>query len=75
MCRLICAFVVHIWQKQVFSWRGSYVSNSDVTHFYSNFSVPWTFIDDIFGHTFKYFAESSTAKELTENQLIPSEVG
>ena len=26
MCRLICAFVVCIGQKQVFSWRGSYVS-------------------------------------------------
>ena len=25
MCRLICAFVVRIWQKQVFSWRGSYL--------------------------------------------------
>ena len=24
MHRLICAFVVHIWHKQVFSWRGSY---------------------------------------------------
>ena len=24
MRRLICVFVVHIWQKQVFSWRGSY---------------------------------------------------
>ena len=24
MRRLICAFVVRIWQKQVFSWRGSY---------------------------------------------------
>ena len=24
MCRLICVFVVRIWQKQVFSWRGSY---------------------------------------------------
>ena len=24
MHRLICAFVVRIWQKQVFSWRGSY---------------------------------------------------
>ena len=24
MCRLICAYVVHIWQKKVFSWRGSY---------------------------------------------------
>ena len=23
MCRLICAFVVCIWHKQVFSWRGS----------------------------------------------------
>ena len=23
MCRLICAFVVHIWHKQVFSWRSS----------------------------------------------------
>ena len=23
MCRLICAFVVRIWHKQVFSWRGS----------------------------------------------------
>ena len=25
MRRLICAFVVRIWQKQVFSWRGSIV--------------------------------------------------
>ena len=25
MCRLICAFVVCIWQKQVFLWRGSFV--------------------------------------------------
>ena len=25
MCRLICAFVVRIWHKQVFSWHGSYV--------------------------------------------------
>ena len=25
MCRLICAFVVHIWQKRVFSWCGSYI--------------------------------------------------
>ena len=24
MRRLICAFVVRIWHKQVFSWRGSY---------------------------------------------------
>ena len=24
MRRLICAFVVRIWQKQVFSWHGSY---------------------------------------------------
>ena len=24
MHRLICAFVVHIWQKQVFSWHGSW---------------------------------------------------
>ena len=26
MCRLICAFVVCIREKQVFSWRGSYTS-------------------------------------------------
>ena len=25
MRRLICVFVVRIWHKQVFSWRGSYV--------------------------------------------------
>ena len=25
--RLICTIVVRIWQKQVFSWRGSYVSS------------------------------------------------
>ena len=25
MRRLICAFVVRIWNKQVFSWRGSYI--------------------------------------------------
>ena len=25
MRRLICAFVVRIWQKQVFSWGGSYL--------------------------------------------------
>ena len=25
MRRLICTFVVRIWQKQVFSWRGSYL--------------------------------------------------
>ena len=25
MCRLICAFVVRIWYKQVFLWCGSYV--------------------------------------------------
>ena len=25
MSRLICAFVVRIWHKQVFSWRGSYI--------------------------------------------------
>ena len=24
MRRLVCAFVVHIWHKQIFSWRGSY---------------------------------------------------
>ena len=24
MCRLICAFIVSIWHKQVFSWRGSF---------------------------------------------------
>ena len=28
MCRLICVFVVRIWQKQVFSWRGSFVIDS-----------------------------------------------
>ena len=27
MCRLIFAFVVRIWHKQVFSWRGSYKLN------------------------------------------------
>ena len=28
MLRLICAFVVRIWNKQVFSWHGSYQWNS-----------------------------------------------
>ena len=28
MSRLICAFVVRIWHKQVFSWRGSYTNNT-----------------------------------------------
>ena len=37
MHRLICAFVVRIWHKQVFSWRGSYIvwansEGSDVAH-------------------------------------------
>ena len=27
MRRLICAFVVHIWQKQVLSWCGSFVKH------------------------------------------------
>ena len=29
MRRLICAFVVSIWHKQVFSWRGSYIVQKD----------------------------------------------
>ena len=29
MHRLSCAFVVHIWHKQVFSWRGSYNPGSE----------------------------------------------
>ena len=28
MCRLICAFVVRIWLKQVFSWRGPFYLGS-----------------------------------------------
>ena len=41
MRRLICAFVVRIWHKQVFSWRGSFDNYSifflcalTVSHFY-----------------------------------------
>ena len=30
MCRLICTFVVHIWLKQVFSWRGSYYNDPKI---------------------------------------------
>ena len=33
MCRLICGFVVRIWQKQVFSWRGSYGFRQKIAEF------------------------------------------
>ena len=29
MHRLICAFVVNIWQKQIFSWHGSFYDSTD----------------------------------------------
>ena len=32
MRRLICAFVVRIWHKQVFSWRGSYMHTEHLKH-------------------------------------------
>ena len=31
MRRLICTFVVRIWQKQIISWRGSYCIFSEST--------------------------------------------
>ena len=34
MCRLICAFVVRIWQKQVFSRRGSFLWPSSPYHWF-----------------------------------------
>ena len=38
MRRLICAFVVHVGQKQVFSWWGSYCFDFQVTLLLINFT-------------------------------------
>ena len=48
MCMLICGFVVRIWQKRVFLWRGSYTlagfhgSNGDFFQIMENFLQKFT---------------------------------
>ena len=49
MCRLICSFVFRIEQKQVFSWRGSFISWKE-----RRFSPSWNFTQSIvllYSHT------------------------
>ena len=41
MRRLICAFVVRIGQKQVFSWRGSYADLKLRFIYFYNINLPW----------------------------------
>ena len=43
MLRLICAFVVRIWHKQVFSWQGSiFVMSEQILHMDMRLFSVWT---------------------------------
>ena len=78
---LICAFVVHIWHKQVFSWRGSlnvcyFVGTLKIYHKIHKIWTPEIFLTMPFYHRVIWPKDvNGMADSVDADQTAPSDLG
>ena len=65
MHRLICAFVVRIWHKQVFSWHGSYGANGH----------RWVREEEVYYIDPKQLDRKVWANSVEQDQKVQSDLG